>query len=122
MFINDLLVRELADGKKELRLPLIYEYDNGKDFVVPLGFKTDYASIPRLPIVYLLFNGIAPRAATLHDFLYSSPNVSRHTADSLFLRAMLEEGTLKWKAEMAYWAVRVFGGYIRKKTYGISLC
>jgi hypothetical protein len=119
MFETNLVVKELPDGKKQLMQYLIY--NNGiRDIVVPIGFVTDYASIPRLPIVFLLFEGLANRAATLHDFLYSNPEFSRKYADSQFLKAMLEEGTPKWKAKCAYWAVRLCGGKVRYNAYKIT--
>jgi len=117
MFISDLVVRELADGKKQLKLPLIYQ--NGESaFIVPLGFLTDFASIPRLPLIYLVFNGLSNKAATLHDYLYSSRGFSRSRADQTFLQAMLAENTPKWKAYCAYYAVRLCGKGVREAEYG----
>lgn len=118
MFITDLIVRELTGGKKQLTLPLIYTDKDNKTFVVPLGFITDYASVPRLPFLYLVFSGVANRAATLHDFFYSCSWVPRKRADSDFLAAMITEGTPKWKAYAMYYAVRLFGKGVREKAYG----
>lgn len=117
MFISDLVVQEMADGKKQLRLPLIYQKGENA-FIVPTGFLTDFASIPRLPIIYLVFEGLANRAATLHDYLYSSRGFSRLQADQTFLQAMLVENTPKWKAYCAYYAVRLCGKGVREDAYG----
>ena len=117
MFISDLMVRELADGKKQLALPLLYLHD-GVPFVVPVGFITDYASVPRTPFIYWIFNGVANRAATLHDFLYSSASIPRKVADEIFLSAMIEDNTSDVKAYAMYFAVRLFGKCVREKAYG----
>jgi len=119
MFLTDLNVRELQDGKKQLTLPLVYS-NNASAYHVPIGFVTDYASVPRTPLLYALFNGVANRSATLHDFLYSSRAIPRHVADSVFLEAMCSEGTTSWKAYAMYYAVRLFGKSVRFKAYGIN--
>ena len=37
---------------------------------VPTGFFTDFASVPRMPFVFLLFGDVAHEAAVIHDYLY----------------------------------------------------
>ncbi len=83
----------------------------GTEICVPRGFRTDFASVPRLPVVYWLFGGVGVRAATLHDWLYSTQWKTRKEADQLFyegLRAL--DGVSAWKAKCMWAAVRVFGG------------
>lgn len=120
MFVSALYIEELPEGKKRLTLPLIYVDVDNKATIVPLGFITDYASVPKTPLLYLLFSGVADRSSTLHDFLYSSKATARADADSLFLAAMLEEKTPRWKAHAMYYAVRLFGKAVRAKAYGIN--
>lgn len=121
MFITDLVVKELLDGKKELQKPLVYVDKNNNTFIVKVGFITDYASIPRLPIIFLIFEGLDNRAAALHDSLYSNPKYNRKVADNLFLEAMLsDKATPKWKAYLAYYAVRLCGKKVRFDAYGIN--
>jgi hypothetical protein len=117
MFKSNLIVQELPGGKKQLTLPLIYQ-EGEEAFIVPVGFTTDYASIPRVPLIYLVFEGTANYAATLHDFLYSSKEVSRVRADNIFLNASIGEGTPKWKAYCMFYAVRLCGKGVRKTAYG----
>ena len=119
MFLTELLVRELSDGRKQLTSPLVYA-NATIQLYVPLGFITDYASVPRIPLLYTLFNGVANRPATLHDYMYSSSSISRTTADTLFLNAMCEENTVSWKAYAMYYAVRLFGKKVRQQAYGIT--
>ena len=121
MFISDLVVKELIDGKKQLIKPLVYINDDNITYIVKVDFITDYASIPRLPIIFLLFEGLDNRAATLHDWLYANPKIKRSVADKIFLEAMLGDNTTsKWKAKLAYFAVRLWGEKVRFNAYGIN--
>jgi hypothetical protein len=76
---------------------------------VPAGFETDFASVPRLPFVYLLTGGTARKAAVVHDFLYHKSGVSRDDADAVFLEAMEVSGVSEWRAKLMYAGVRAFG-------------
>lgn len=65
--------------------------DTNDYIVVPAGFVTDYASIPR----GLWSFGLAPhgpysRAALIHDYLYWSQGCTKDQADNLLLIAMKE--------------------------------
>ncbi len=79
-----------------------------RTIVVPGGFATDLASVPRLPAAYLLFAGRARRSAILHDWLYEQ-RYPRAWADAVFRAAMGEEhvGPL---ARWAMWAGVRLGG------------
>jgi len=58
-------------------------------------FETDFASVPRVPVVYDAWGDRAHREAVLHDYLYridSIPVVSRYDADMVFLEAMKSTG------------------------------
>jgi hypothetical protein len=80
-------------------------------YVVPEGFVTDLASIPR--ILWPLY---APNhvetipAAVIHDYLYFCPgNFSRQDVDYIFYQALINEG-IKTSTALKYWlAVRTFG-------------
>lgn len=75
---------------------------------VPQGFVTDFASVPRLPFAYWIAGNRAPKAATVHDYLYAT-KAGRDFADDVFYYAMLAEGTKKWIAKLMWAGVR-FGG------------
>jgi hypothetical protein len=73
-----------------------YRSEEG-DITVPAGFRTDFDSVPRLPLAYWLTKGRTLRGAVIHDWLYScqqidSKPISRAKADSVFLQAMSDEG------------------------------
>lgn len=77
-------------------------------FNIPAGFTTDLASVPRLPVAFLLFGAEARRAAILHDWLYQH-HYPRALADDIFYAAM--EGEVSgWKRWIMWAAVRVGGG------------
>lgn len=78
--------------------------------VVPAGFRTDFASIPRL--LWPLIGHPAGRyaqAASLHDWLYRNHLVSRAEADRIFREAMGTLGVPAWKRSLMWAAVRVGG-------------
>lgn len=90
--------------------PLEYESDLlGKAVIVPRDYLTDFASVPRLPIVYLAAGGKGERAGVVHDFLYSS-GVDRKLADQVLREALLACGYDAWLAGAFYAAVRLAGG------------
>lgn len=77
--------------------------------IVPTGFETDFASIPRF------FQRLLPkldkhrRAAILHDYLYAKQICERHVCDLIFLEAMEVLKVPTWKRHAMYRAVRMFG-------------
>lgn len=78
---------------------------------VPSGYRTDFASVPR--ILWPIFPpvGIYSRAAIVHDYLYTNDaGCSRFLADALFRELMAELGTPWWRRVVMYYAVRFFGG------------
>lgn len=65
------------DGKRfTLREPIIYPTADGT-IVVPIGFVTDFASIPRFLWSIYPPTGRYQRAAVLHDWLYVSHYANR---------------------------------------------
>ena len=115
-FLSDLWVH-LSDGDEwVLDQPLVYNSDIlGKMITVPRGFKTDFASVPRLPLSYAFFGNVAHKAAVVHDFLYQEKLVERKLADDVFYEAMEASGVWAWRRWPMYWAVRLFGGPIFEK-------
>lgn len=74
-----------------LDAPLIYESDLVGRIEVPVDFQTDFASVPRLPIIYSLFGDRAHREAVIHDYIFridSIPIVSFEISNKVFLEAM----------------------------------
>lgn len=85
--------------------------------IVPEGFVTDFASVPRAPLTYWLFGGIGDEAAVVHDFAYEKGIVPRDMADDLYLEALEACGVPAWRRRAMWAAVRVFGAsrYLEKR-------
>lgn len=81
----------------------------GDWIVVPAGFVTDFASVPRAPLLYLLAGGKADEAAIVHDYLYSTLRFSREMADKIFREAILAMNYTEALANAMYAAVRIGG-------------
>lgn len=109
-----------ADGRALYRLlkPLVYESARFGQIVVPSGFVTNFASVPRLPVVFLVAGGRAEEEATLHDFAYTVRHLARAECDALFLESLAaakpyaaqrQKPTPAWLARLMWAGVRVGG-------------
>lgn len=118
-FLTDLVVVHVSDDIKRLVYPLEFESVSlGRVIRVPVGFECDLGSVPRLPLAYLFFGGVADQAAALHDWLYSGrERVTRKQADTVFYEAMKATRTAAWRRYPMLWAVRLFGGahYVKRE-------
>jgi Protein of unknown function (DUF1353) len=65
-------------------------------FCVPVGERTDFASVPRVFVCFLPRYGRYTKAAILHDYLWSvkisAGDISRLNADGIFRQAMRDLG------------------------------
>jgi hypothetical protein len=113
-FLSDLVVvlsdDTANDGQGEWRLetPLVFRAAGGREFTVPTGFTTDFASVPRLPLAYLFAGNRAHRAAVLHDWLIRYEVVPRREADNLFREAMRATKIPDGIADIMHLAVRSY--------------
>jgi len=95
----------------ELTENLSYYVDDNYVIVIPKGFKTDFASIPRI-----FWNIIAPIGkwtlpSVLHDYLYSEGyrlGISRKQADKIFYQAMRKSFVAPITANIMWVCVRLF--------------
>jgi hypothetical protein len=112
-FLTDLDVLCIDDGAWCLDAPLAFESDILGVIEVPRGFETDFASVPRIPVFYMLFGDRAHREAVLHDFLFRidcKPPASYSQANRVFLEAMEERGKPFYVRWAMYMGV-VLGGW-----------
>lgn len=113
------------DGRRwQLLAPFRYdlgELGGPESVIVPMGFVTDFASIPQV-----LWNVFPPtgqygKAAVVHDFLYRCRVITtvqtgvvrfctKAEADTIFSEAMQVLGVGAWTRRLLYWGVRVGGG------------
>lgn len=93
-----------------LAAPLVYKSDSQLDAItVPEGFITDFASVPRIPLVYLIMNDVGQEAAVIHDYLYRFKSLPRNEADAILCEALTDLGVSKWRRTAMWLAVRAFG-------------
>lgn len=112
-FTSILLVSPLADGRTwVLRGEFGYDVGTkGSDdhIAVPVGFQTDFASVPRIFWTIFPTWGKYGNAAVIHDWLYWDQTRSRAAADKVFLEGMAVLGVNALVRYEMYWAVRLFG-------------
>jgi hypothetical protein len=112
-FTSILLVSPLADGQTWV-LMREFGYDVGAEgsqdqITVPVGFETDFASVPRPFWAILPKWGKYGNAAVIHDWLYWEQGRARPTADAILLEGMAVLGVSAVVRHTIYTAVRLFG-------------
>lgn len=97
-FLNTLEYKEIGESGGriviELTAPLVYIDAQGRKHVVPAGFESDKASIPRTPLLYWLFAERFNREGVLHDATYCTDYpipLTRAEADALIYEAARSE-------------------------------
>lgn len=125
-FTTELVVQALENNKWKVVERFNYNIgtvDSSNAVEVPVGFITDFASIPRPLWVLLPPWGKYGKAAVIHDFMYnehkhsvfsaegveSFVQIERKQADDIFLQAMEVLGVNAITRYAMYYAVRVFG-------------
>lgn len=113
-FLNTLSMERYGkpdSGEWILTKPFVYRsLVAGTTFIVPEGFITDLASVPRLPVVYWLTGATCDEAAVVHDFLYTTQVVTREMADAVLSEASAVMGVPTWRRGLMWAGVRVGGG------------
>jgi hypothetical protein len=107
------LILEFVDTDSPDRFELFEHFDyhvgrlNSGDVIsVPAGFRTDFASVPRVFWWLVPPVGRYGKAAVIHDYLYVVKTRSRKEADKIFLEAMEVLDVPKWRRKLIYFAVR----------------
>ncbi|CAL9377309.1 DUF1353 domain-containing protein [Streptomyces sp. enrichment culture] len=78
-------------------------------FTVPVGFRTDFASVPTVFVWLIPRYGVYTKAAIVHDYLCREAPVSRAEADGVFRRALRELGVSLLRRWIMWAAVRAGG-------------
>lgn len=115
MFLTALCCKQIEDDLWELTSPLTFDAGYHGIFTVPTGFRTDFASVPRVPLAWLYCGGQGEAAAVVHDYLYKVGGVSKDTADRVFYLALRAMGMHPFKSSIMYQAVKVGGWPMWKK-------
>ena len=114
-FGSDLIVKALSDRSWRLTEELIYQSDILGLIVVPDFFITDFASVPRLPLAFLVAGDTAHAAAVVHDWLYTTQPCTRMQADRTFREAMGVTGIPAWRKNIMFAAVVSAGWLVWNK-------
>lgn len=112
----DLDVRYIDGDNWKILAPFAFNSPS-HDFpsvVIPAGFVTDFASIPRA-----LWRWMPPvdrrigKMAVIHDWYYRSPGcpVTRKDADNALRAGMHVLGATHWECEAVWAGVRIGGGH-----------
>lgn len=90
----------------------LYFYSAELDRVIetPAASKTDFCSVPRIPIVYSIAGNKYKRSGALHDNTYATRMFPRGICDDLLHEALISEGCHEMRADEFYLGVRAFGG------------
>ena len=112
--LTTLDVRKVGRRNWELTAPFVVKVtrDDGTSFLIRVnsGFVTDFASVPRIPLVFFLFGGIGEYAACIHDFLYRTGMLPRDESDAIFRAALIDmDETSAARAFMMHKGVRLGG-------------
>lgn len=110
MFTTPLDCRATKPGHWVLLSDLEWKSDTER-YLVPAGFETDLASIPRLLRGILHQNGLSRAPAVLHDFLYATQIMTRAEADAVFREALKAEG-MGGLGRFLYWGGIRVGGWV----------
>ena len=103
-----------ADGQTviETMEPIVFADAAGQDWVIPVGFRSDGASVPRV-LWRLLSPAIDPQtlwASLIHDYCYLYRITTRQMCDAAYRDQLIEDGYPAWKARLTYCGLRLFGG------------
>ena len=95
-------VKEGSDKVYILHDSLIYWSETIGLVELPVGFETDFSSVPRLPIIFSLWGDRNHREGALHDYLDrkdAKPELPCMVVNGVFLEAMKSRGVawyIRW--------------------------
>mgnify|MGYP001583683165 CR=1 FL=1 len=109
-FLSELVANSLDDGRWMLKEPLKYQSEILNAVLeVPNGFVTDFASVPRVPVVYTFFGDRAHRESVIHDYIYQTHIATKEVADKVFMEAMEIRKKPLWVRWGMYLGVKIGG-------------
>ena len=120
MIQQPLLIPIIHEGLARYQLVETWDFDClGSEEKVPEGFVADGASVPRIFWPFMPPDGQHRAAALAHDWIYANKGemdelgmfVQRKQADGIFHSLLLQAGVGRFRAWLAYRAVRR-GGWL----------
>jgi hypothetical protein len=106
------LLQAFSDGEDfMLESPMVFVSGKTKPLIVivPRGFVTDYASVPRPLRLLLPREGTYGNAAIVHDYLYWRQDCTRSQSDNIMEIAMREAGVSSATLRAIHIGVRLGG-------------
>jgi hypothetical protein len=81
------------------------------DLMVPAGFVTDFASVPRTPLSWWVGGGVGDASAVVHDYFCVNREIvtSAVAADIFEACLRVEIGVSAWRRVLMVRAVRLLG-------------
>lgn len=142
-FDSELAIRAVGPTTWALLSPLVWTGSQGDTYIVPVGFQTDFATVPRILHWFALPYGAYTRAAVLHDWLLTElaawsqrpaeplvsgsrvlsmagdePPANSRDTDGIFRRVMRDLG-VPWSKRWVMWtAVRWASLFNPRRKYG----
>lgn len=138
-FSSELSVQTAGPATFKVIAPLTWKGTQGDIFIVPVGFLTDFATVPRFLHWKVSPYGAYTRAAVLHDWLLVElarwsrgetladgdgvtyelqPPANSRDADGIFRRVMQDLG-VPWDTRWTMWtAVRWASLFTSRRAYG----
>jgi hypothetical protein len=109
-FIGELVDKNLWSVNKAFEYH-VGTYPSKEIIKVPIGFRTDFASVPRIfwPIISPIDEH--GKAAVVHDYCYAEGFYSKRRCDEIFLEAMTVLGVNVIKKYVMYYIVLTIGWY-----------
>lgn len=114
MELPDIHTLSLYTDKKKPWLHMITKevpvtLTDGDSITIPAGYKTDFASVPRIFRGIIWGSGNHNLATLIHDWLYDNQVGTRLAADKEMLYWLKASGCSKIKAYTMYYACRIGG-------------
>ena len=120
-FNERIVITPLSDGKTwKLLSDLRYEVggpDSDDVVEVPVGFYTDFASIPHKFRRFLPRWGKYGYAAVIHDWLYWKQPRTRLEADQIFLEAVTLRNVSAATKYFIYSVIRFYGHWVWRRNW-----
>jgi len=103
-------------GKNTWKVYVAFEYHVGtypsKQIIyIPVGFITDFASIPRIFWPFISPIDEHGKAAVIHDYMYTIRYDKKSVCDKIYLEALTVLKVPEWKKFLLYNGVKYFGWY-----------
>lgn len=87
----------------------------GQIFIIPAGYYSDFASVPRVFWSVIPPQGKSAPASIVHDYMYENQITDRLLTDFFFFRNLLQ-AVPEWQAVTMFSIVRAFGKKRWQKT------